>query len=258
MKTITYILLVIASLFGVASSASAQWELQSGAKVSFSFYQPNKKLAWRADTSLLDTEVILRNLPEGLFATEQNVVLLAWVMPSETSVVPPSVRFKLPSTPQFDAAVTWLTKDQKRFICASPAPKGQPAQQDIAIGVADGPWKTFWQTIYRKRGKVLTPVPTDNVPIQFEIVSGLDTSQENSTFAVTIKVPASLANFALRMVTKDKKGKEIDTDTGNRPNHIGELEYFYFKGDPKNLAHMELQTRAFQWKTLRAAHFKPN
>ena len=214
-------------------------------------------MAWRPDTSLIDSKIVSRNLPEQFFAKVDTQVLLAWIAPHSQFAEPPDVRFKLPSTLQLDATITWLTKDKKHWIAALAAPKGQPSQQDVAIGIATGPWQSLSTLGFKwtKSGAQITK--TSGVRMDATVVTDPQSSAALPMTTVSIRLPDTVLSSSIQLVTAFSK--EPPT---RQPLPLASFDALHairltINGDVKNLREIRLDGRTLEWHTIRAAHFRP-
>jgi len=127
----------------VAFQPNGQWTLANGTSASFVFLDPAYKAAWRPDGSAANLDTLIRNLgPSYVDAIEQatSPILIVWTRAPAIEPMPPTVRFKFPSTSQIGASFVTLARDKKSYISGGPFLDRQPTQQDVAIGIADGGW----------------------------------------------------------------------------------------------------------------------
>ncbi len=249
---------IVAAYLSFASNQGI-WTLKDGTRVSLAFYQPSANLAWHADSSLIDAGIIARNLPEKFFDSIESPVLLAWIAQSESTGQPadePCVRFKLPSTNQVDAGLLWLSRDGKRWIGGLATKRGQPSQQDVAVGVATGPWTPKGSVSFssNKKGlKVTSKMGADFAPI---VVEDPTSQPGKPTTTISVRLPESVLKEAVSLTIQDKKGKSTA-----HPISLASLDNmhgtkFTIDGNYKDVKKIELQTRLFEWHTILAAHFR--
>ncbi|MDR3692368.1 MAG: hypothetical protein P4L46_23495 [Fimbriimonas sp.] len=253
-------MIALAAFLSLVGPTDGQWTLKDDTQVSLAFFQPSQKMAWKPDTSLIESNVIARNLPEHMFDKETGLVLVAWIHPVNKLQNQPNVRFKLPMTDQLDASVTWLTKDEKRWIGALVAPKGQPSQQDIAVGIADGPWKVIGTATYAKSKIGIRQVKKDGALTKLDITQRtppVKTDFEKPSIAVTDPAAEGVQSNALRFVVLDHGGKELTASGFVKRLTPKVVTEYYFQGSLQDVARIELQSRPFEWRTVKAAHFRP-
>jgi len=248
-------------LLFLANVASGQWTLKDGTQVSLAFYQPSKKMAWKPDTSLADPNMIQRNLDSQILPNDKNLFLIAWMNPPAKLKDLPEVRFKLPTTEQLDASFTFLARDETRWISGLAIPKGQPSQQDVAVGIAKGAWKVVGAINYRQSKTGIQPSNHKGIPLN-PIVEERQGPKDVATDLPTTLVSDSAAekypNQAVRFVLLDEDGKSM-TPTGAVPTPTGKPKLAYsFRGKLRSVARIEFQVRPYEWTTVRAAHFRPN
>ena len=250
-------MLSLAALIVLAGAAPGQWSLHDGTLVSFVFLQQSNLQAWRPDGSPIDSKPIVKNMPLGLVTQLETPLLIAWTKSVKSNPTPPTVRFKLPTTDQLDSTFTQLAKDQKSWLSGRETPKGQPSEQDAAVGVADGPWKVISWVSYDINNRKAHP--TKQRGMAFNPVVGGSAPGHAGPF-ITVDFPplTSLRNVAVRVVARDRQGKEIPfTGSNSVPENQGVTNYA-FQGDINDLARVELQTRPFEWHTIRVTHFHPS
>lgn len=130
--------------------------------------------------------------------------------------------------------------------------------QDIAVGIADGPWKTVNWVEFTKAGNGLHAVKQHGVPVRLSVDG---TSSKQTAHPTTwVKVPAlrGFDNVAVRFVVRTLDSREMPfTGSYPAPNMSG-VKVFAFEGDVNTVSRVEVQTCPFEWHTLRVAHFKPN
>ena len=238
------------------ASTQGRWTLKDGTDVSLAFYQPVTNLAWRADSSLIETGIIIRNLPEKFFDNIDSPILLAWISPKGKLANDPSIRFKLPSTMQVDAGITWLTKDQKRWIGGFATKRGQPAQQDVAVGVGTGEWQTKGKVGYTSNRKGLKETSESGVGFAPIVVEDPSTQPGKPQTTISVRLPDSVLTDALSLTIVDRRGKRTV-----HPLLVASLDNLHgtkFTVDSsfKDIKTIELQTRAIEWHTILAAHFR--
>lgn len=241
---------------GIKLSTSV-WQTKAQSLISFAFYQPSLHLAWRPDTSLVDSNLVARNLPEQFFSKSESQVLLAWISPKITYSEPPDIRFKLPMTNQLDATLTWLTKDKKHWIAALAAPKGQPSQQDLAVGIAEGPWQNLSTVSFQSNGKAIKVSKESGLHIQATVVPDPQSASGLPMTTLQLHLPETALGSSLQLASRFNKESIV-----RQPIPVASLDAQHsirlsLSGDIRNLKEIRLEGRIYEWHTIRAAHFRP-
>ena len=241
----------------LAKASAGPWTLADGSKVSVIFVQPADKLAWRPE----GPSVNLASLPKPNVPTwtgkETTPILVALINSADKTGATPSVQFKLPATTELQESFVTRCQPKNIWISGYKLGPGQPAEQDVAVGIADGGWSaTGWVTFKRAGGQVQ---PTSSGGDSFRPeVGGTSASHAGPFTTVTIPTPKKSLDSLVRVAVFDTKGRGMPLTYSNASSGRLNHTVFVFQGDYRTVGRVELQTRDVEWHTIRVAHFKPN
>lgn len=241
----------------LAKGSPGQWTLADGSKVSVIFVQPIDKIAWRPE----GTPVNLATLPKPVVPTwtgkETTPILVALINSTDKTGTTPSVQFKLPATTELQESFVSRCQPKSIWISGYKLGPGQPAEQDVAVGVADGGWSAAGWVTYKKAGGQLQPSGSGGESFRPDL-GGTSGAHAGPFTTVTIPTPKKALDSLTRVAVYNTKGASFPlsytTASSGRANHT----VFVFQGDFKTVGRIELQTRDVEWHTIRVAHFKPN
>jgi hypothetical protein len=123
--------------------------------------------------------------------------------------------------------------------------------QDLAVGAANGGWKVLSWVEYRKAGQMVHAVKVHGSPLRLSV-----TGTGRSIF-VNLPNGNDIGNGAYRFVVKSADGREMPY-TGLVPSRPGSgYQSYLFEGKVEDVSQVILQSRAYEWHTIRVAHFRP-
>jgi hypothetical protein len=243
----------------VAFQPNGQWTLANGTSASFVFLDPAYKAAWRPDGSAANLDTLIRNLgPSYVDAIEQatSPILIVWTRAPAIEPMPPTVRFKFPSTSQIGASFVTLARDKKSYISGGPFLDRQPTQQDVAIGIADGGWTAAGSLTFEPHRNGIRQSGRNGVAFKVSFKS--DRTNPTGDTEMSIQPTDLLSDQDIRFVIRDGQDVEIPSHVVNRlPSSRDDLRY-RIEGNLKRIASVQLQSRPFEWHTILAAHFHGN
>jgi hypothetical protein len=248
------------ALLALHSAANGQWTLSNGTRVSVVFLDSSKKVAWRPDGTAASFTSIphLMAGSESIAATGDRAFIVA-VNAGKIYSTMPSVRFKLPNTAVFDSGFIGISENKKIWLAGGLDLKNTPDVQDVAVGVADGPWQVDgWESFHKGvatggRGTVFSPtIVTSPFPGAKASVS----KPGGTTIAIRVRAVPKLGDYAVKVVAKDKAGHDMTPAGTYKVGLSLPSTYYYFTGDVSNLALVQLVVRPYEWTTVKAAHFK--
>ena len=248
-------MMVTAALFlFLAKPYPGQWALSDGTQVSAIFVKPSEKLAWRIDGTPLD----LRSLPKPIAPTwsgkDSDPILVALTNLTGNPSLRPTVQFKLPATTIVESSFTTQCQQRRIWISGYYAGHDQPAEQDIAIGVASGPWTVVGWVDYKKSGSGVAPTKQGGLSFKPE-VAGKSTTGPFTM--VDLPTPRNSGSTITRIVVRNHIGGELSFAGSNPVSGREGVTNYLFNGDVQSVARVELQVRPIQWHTIKVAHFKP-
>jgi len=249
-------MVTVAALLILAPAAAGQWTLNDGTKVSFVFVQPSQKQAWRPNGESIPYASLPKPTAAVWSAKDTDPVLIALINPSQRTGNGPSVRFKLPSTDELRSSFNVICSDRKIWMAGLKPSTGQPSEQDLAIGVADGPWKVVSWVEFRQSGHGVHALKVHGAPIRLSVNGNGPTMGGPYTF---VNVPSTNdhGNVDFRFVVKARDGGKMESE-GLTPTQQKGATTYRFNGNVENVSQVILETRRFEWHTLRVAHFRPN
>jgi len=246
-------MVTVAALLCLASSASGQWILNDGTKVSFVFVQPSQKQAWRPSGEAVPYDSLPRPTGPVWTAQDSDAVLVALLNPPRHFDGAPSIRFKLPATEELDSTFSLICSDHKIWMAGYKPTAIQPAEQDLAVGIANGPWKVQSWVEFRTTGYAVHAVKVHGAPVRLSVSGSGPTMAGPYTY---VKVPPlrDMDNLAYRFVVKSRDGRTMEY-LQKMPGP-GASTTFQFQGSVETVSQVILQIRTFEWHTLRVAHFR--
>lgn len=229
-----------------------QWSLRSGAAVSFVFVQPLTKEVWRPNGAQVPYESLPRPETPLWSAGEQIPVLLAVTNFKQAGNPGPTVRFKLPSTGEMISSFTSACYDKGIWVSGL-KPEAQPAQQDLAVGIADGPWTTIGWVSYKQNH----PAVQVGQSFKFDLHEIPSKNGSSPVTTVAISGMQGPGESAVRVVVAANGGALMPLiGTQAVPGRPGVTNYL-FAGRLADVASVKLQTCPYEWHTIWAAHFTP-
>lgn len=245
-------MVIVAALLSLSQAAAGQWTLEDGTKMSFVFVLPSQKQAWRPNGD----SITYASIPKPGFAAwtgkETEPFLVTYANPLRRLTNEPSVRFKLPASPELDARFISLSSDEKIWV-AGYIPPPQPAEEDIAIGATTGPWKVVSWVEFQRSGHGVHALRVHGSPIRLSVIE-----PAKGHTAVNVPPMAAFENVACQFLVKDRNGNLMQRAGYMHPPATPGATTYWFVGDVSNVSQVILQTRRFEWHTIRVAHFKPN
>jgi hypothetical protein len=248
-------MLLVALAIGFKTLATGQWTTSNGSKVSLIFVLPAKKQAWRPDGSAVDLRTLPRPVKPLWTGRETEPIALTLVLPAKPQVVDPTVRFKLPSTTDLDASFATRAVNGKIWYSEMRLPFGQPAQQDIAVGISAEPWQVSSWIAFAKAGKTVHAIAHGGKPTRIE-VTGANPGHAGPLTMVATPTPLLNTPKAYRIIVRDTYGKNLLQLNSSPIEGREGWTNFTFGGDFSTVSRVELVSRKLDWHTIRAAHFK--
>ena len=241
-----------------ASSAAGQWTLQDGTRVSFVFVLPSEKRVWRPNGEAVSYDAIPKPVSPVWQSGNGVPILVALTKTTEVTKLSPSVRFKLPATGLLNAQFFVPCRDKRIWMSGYTPPEVQPSMQDVAVGVASGPWRLTGWVEFAKSGQKMHAVKQHGTPVKLKL-NGSSPRHSAGPFTL-VDVPAQpvLDNVAVRFVVRDKSGREYPFTGSNPLADDRTVTNYGFEGDVLDVSRVECQIRPFEWTTIKVAHFKPN
>ncbi len=247
---------LFALALGMKTLTTGQWTAPNGARVSVIFVLPKMKQACRPDGSPIELHTLPMATKPIWTGRETDPIAVALVAPPALPGGEPSVKFKLPATPDLDASFITATAGGKVWISGLRMPPGQPSQQDMAVGISTGNWKVYSWIALAKAGKPVHAIAHGGQPTRIE-VTGTRPSHAGPYTMVATPTPPLNSPAAYEIIVRDSSGNNLTLVNTNPIEGRPGWTNFTFQGDFSTVSRVELASRPLAWHTIRAAHFKP-
>ena len=250
--------MVVTALFlWLTTGSSGQWALQSGTKVSVLFVKPSEKIAWRPDGTPFELATLPPPVSPIWTGKETEPILTVLTNAADRRFGMPTVKFKLPDTEILPSSFGVICAKQKIWISGLKCSPGQPAEQDVAVGVSEGGWSIAGSIDCKLSGKAFQISKRSGYNFKPTLSATTPAHSAGPFTMVIIPTPHGFQGKSIRLVALDRFQSVFHLVGSNLlPDRPGYTNYT-FQADGKQVSRVELQTRGIEWHTIKVAHFLP-